>query len=74
MCDTPVAIDATTCGNCGVKFASTRKLEDELEDLGHAAIQEMVEEELQEASPPPPRKLTQAPAVPPSKPDLPGSL
>jgi len=46
MCEEPVAIDATTCPNCGVKFASTKSLEDELDDLGHAAIQEMVQEEL----------------------------
>src|SRR5438034_8111457 len=37
MCDAPVADDATACGNCGVKFAAVRNLEDELEDLGHAA-------------------------------------
>src|SRR2546430_6563765 len=64
MCEAPVAIDATSCANCGVKFTPTRTLEDELDDLGHAAIQEMVEEELGEeksrakpvdkpASPPP---------------------
>src|SRR5881296_2571632 len=48
MCEAPVAIDATSCANCGVKFTPTRTLEDELDDLGHAAIQEMVEEELGE--------------------------
>src|SRR5207249_6805567 len=64
MCESPVTIDATSCANCGVKFTPTRTLEDELDDLGHAAIQEMVEEELGEeksrakpvdkpASPPP---------------------
>src|SRR6266566_1589003 len=64
MCEAPVAIDATSCANCGVKFTPTRTLEDELDDLGHAAIQEMVEAELGEeksrakpvdkpASPPP---------------------
>src|SRR5437667_12317067 len=64
ICEAPVAIDATSCANCGVKFTPTRTLEDELDDLGHAAIQEMVEEELGEeksrakpvdkpASPPP---------------------
>src|SRR5438552_3704005 len=46
MCEEPVAIDATTCPNCGVKFATTRSLEDELDDLGNVAIQEMVQEEL----------------------------
>src|SRR5881396_1396243 len=51
MCDAPVAEDATACGNCGVKFAATRKLEEELEDLGRAAIQEMVQEELGEGAP-----------------------
>lgn len=56
MCEEPVAADATTCKNCGVKFAPARKLEDELEDLGHAAIQEMVEEDFRERLPPPPVK------------------
>src|SRR5256884_1228798 len=37
MCEAPVADDATACGNCGVKFASVTKLEDELDDLGRAA-------------------------------------
>src|SRR2546428_1497251 len=46
MCEEPVALDATSCANCGVKFTPTRSLEDELDDLGHAAIQEMVQEEL----------------------------
>src|SRR3989442_6531537 len=46
MCEAPVAIDATTCANCGVKFAPSRTLEEELDDLGKAAIQEMVEEDL----------------------------
>src|SRR3989454_67529 len=46
MCEEPVALDATSCANCGVKFTTTRSLEDELDDLGHAAIQEMVQEEL----------------------------
>src|SRR2546426_3138922 len=45
MCETPVAIDSTMCASCGVKFAPTRTLEDELEDLSHVAVQEMVEEE-----------------------------
>ncbi len=36
MCEAPVAIDATSCANCGVKFTPTRTLEDELDDLGHA--------------------------------------
>src|SRR5213078_1582865 len=48
MCDAPVAVDATACRNCGVKFAAPETLEDELEDLGRAAIQEMVEEEFGE--------------------------
>src|SRR5437667_12623581 len=34
MCDAPVAVDATVCLNCGVKFAAPETLEDELEDLG----------------------------------------
>src|SRR5437016_8797120 len=46
MCESPVALDATSCANCGVKFAPTRSMEDELDDHGHAAIQEMVQEEL----------------------------
>src|SRR3989454_515009 len=46
MCESPVALDATSCTNCGVKFTPTRSMEDELDDLGHAAIQEMVQEEL----------------------------
>ncbi|TLZ78117.1 MAG: hypothetical protein E6K08_01800, partial [Methanobacteriota archaeon] len=45
MCEAPVAIDSTMCASCGVKFAPTRTLEDELEDLSHVAVQEMVEEE-----------------------------
>src|SRR2546422_11043276 len=45
MCEAPVAIDSTMCASCGVKFATTRTLEDELEDLSHVAVQEMVEEE-----------------------------
>src|SRR5438093_489759 len=44
----PVAVDATVCLRCGVKFAAPETLEDELEDLGRAAIQEMVEEEFGE--------------------------
>jgi len=52
MCEAPVSVAATVCGNCGVKFTPARKLEDELEDLGHAAIQEMVEEGLREQAPP----------------------
>ncbi|HWM52584.1 MAG TPA: ATPase domain-containing protein, partial [Thermoplasmata archaeon] len=46
MCEEPIALDATSCANCGVKFTPTRSMEDELDDLGHAAIQEMVQEEL----------------------------
>src|SRR5712691_6999017 len=46
MCEAPIALDATSCANCGVKFTPTRTLEDELDDLGNAAIQEMVREEL----------------------------
>src|SRR6267143_6724396 len=70
MCDAPVADDATACGNCGVKFAAVRNLEDELEDLGHAAIQEMVQQELTEGgSPPVPEAAKPKPElVPPSKP------
>jgi len=70
MCDAPVADDATACGNCGVKFAAVRNLEDELEDLGHAAIQDMVQEELTEGgSPPVPEAPKPKPELaPPSKP------
>src|SRR5438309_867644 len=64
MCDAPVADDATACGNCGVKFAAVRNLEDELEDLGHAAIQDMVQEELTEGGSPP------VPEAPKPKPEL----
>ncbi|HYS72718.1 MAG TPA: tetratricopeptide repeat protein [Thermoplasmata archaeon] len=45
ICENPVAIDAMTCWNCGATFAYTRSLEDELDDLGHAAILGLVEEE-----------------------------
>src|SRR5205809_1121038 len=78
MCDAPVAIDATSCANCGVKFTPTRTLEDELDDLGHAAIQEMVEEGLGEeksrAKPvdkppsPPPKSPEERPPTRPAKP------
>src|SRR2546425_482629 len=34
MCEEPVALDATSCANCGVKFTPTRSLEDELDGLG----------------------------------------
>ena len=54
MCDVPVALDATTCANCGAQFASPPTLEDELDDLGHAAVQDMVQEELQAGPAPPP--------------------
>src|SRR6266540_1042011 len=55
ICENPVAIDATTCWNCGATFAYTRSLEDELDDLGHAAILELVEEEAHaDAKPGPP--------------------
>ena len=66
MCEEPVAIDATTCPNCGVKFATTRSLEDELDDLGHAAIQEMVQEEL--GAPKEAEKALEKPAAPAPKP------
>src|SRR3989440_430401 len=46
MCEEPVALDATSCANCGAKFTPTRSMEEELDDLDHAAIQEMVQEEL----------------------------
>src|SRR5438128_2635432 len=65
MCEAPVAIDATSCANCGVKFTPTRTLEDELDDLGHAAIQEMVEEELGEEKSR--AKAVDKPASPPPK-------
>src|SRR6266498_2494645 len=55
ICENPVAIDATTCWNCGATFAYARSLEDELDDLGHAAILELVEEEAHaDAKPGPP--------------------
>src|SRR6266581_485557 len=57
MCEAPVAPGATTCENCGIRFTPARTLEDELDDLGHAAIQEMVQEEL---------------AIPPKAPAKPG--
>src|SRR5437867_3122208 len=70
MCDAPVADDATACGNCGVKFAAVRNLEDELEDLGHAAIQAGVKENLtREGSHPAPEARKPKPELaPPSKP------
>src|SRR5207249_6651124 len=78
MGEARVAIDATSCANCGVKFTPTRTLEDELDDLGHAAIQEMVEEELGEeksrAKPvdkppsPPPKSPEERPPTRPAKP------
>src|SRR5207249_11243652 len=64
MCDAPVAIDATRCESCGVRFALTRKLEEDLDDRGHAAIQEMVQEELGGAPTAP------VPTKPPAKPDV----
>src|SRR2546426_718586 len=66
MCEAPVAIDATTCANCGVKFTLSRTLEDELDDLGKAAIQEMVEEDLGGTKEP--EKPIEKPADRPSKP------
>src|SRR5439155_23996081 len=53
MCEVPVALDATTCQNCGAQFASPPTLEDELDELGHAAVQDMVQEELQAGMAPP---------------------
>src|SRR5205823_7392109 len=77
MCDAPVAEDAIVCGNCGVKFAATRRLEDELEDLGRAAIQDMVQEEMGQEAPLPvrpepgkPKPLDREPPVPAPKPEL----
>jgi KaiC/GvpD/RAD55 family RecA-like ATPase len=77
MCDAPVAENATVCGNCGVKFAATRKLEDELEDLGRAAIQDMVQEEMGQGAPLPvrpepgkPKPVDREPPVPAPKPEL----
>src|SRR6266511_4665127 len=72
MCEAPVAADATTCENCGVRFTPARSLEDELDDLGHAAIQEIVQEEL--AAEPKPEVKPPTPPIPkptekaPSKP------
>ncbi|HYT00620.1 MAG TPA: ATPase domain-containing protein [Thermoplasmata archaeon] len=75
MCDASVSVDATSCENCGVRFAPARSLEDELDDLGHAAIQEIVQEELAaqptpvpEAKPPTPEAPKPAPKKPPAKP------
>src|SRR2546426_878816 len=78
MCEEPVALDATSCANCGVKFTPTRSLEDELDDLGHAAIQEMVQEDLgaaKEAEKAPkdtaaraPKPKSERPVPPPGKP------
>ncbi len=69
MCESPVPADATLCGNCGVKFVAARKLEDELEDLGHAAIQDLVQEEMREGKPEPPaRKPLEAKAPSPAPP------
>src|SRR3989454_2716371 len=74
MCEAPVADDATACGNCGVKFASVTKLEDELEDLGRAAVQDMVQEELREGLPPEatkPRPMDRETQIPrPTKPEM----
>src|SRR3989475_363091 len=67
MCEEPVALDATSCANCGVKFTPTRSMEDELDDLGHAAIQEMVQEELRGAKGP--EKALDKPDVRAPKPD-----
>src|SRR5881409_622719 len=67
MCESPVALDATSCANCGVKFTPTRSMEDELDDLGHAAIQEMVQEELGAAKGP--EKALDKPDVRAPKPD-----
>ncbi|HYV08445.1 MAG TPA: hypothetical protein VEL81_02575 [Thermoplasmata archaeon] len=70
MCEAPVAPGAATCENCGVRFAPARTLEDELDDLGHAAIQEMVQEELAaepkpDVEPPPiPKPAEKAPSKP----------
>src|SRR6266571_6514484 len=72
MCEAPVAPGATMCENCGIRFAPARTLEDELDDLGHAAIQEMVQEEL--AAEPKPEVKPPTPLIPkptekaPSKP------
>src|SRR2546425_3920594 len=64
MCDAPVAVDATRCESCGALLALTRKLEEDLDDLGHAAIQEMVQEDLGAVPPVP------VPTKPPAKPDV----
>src|SRR5467141_1940257 len=68
MCDASVPIDATSCKNCGVKFAQTRSLEDELEDLEHATIQDMVQEEMDEIKPETaPKKPIETKAVEPER-------
>lgn len=69
MCEAPVALDATICRNCGIKFAPPPKLEDELEDLGHAAIQEIVQEDLKDIVPGPGK--AEEPRRPRAEPDLP---
>src|SRR3989441_570747 len=62
MCEAPVALAATTRAHCGGKFALSRTLEDELDDLGKAAIQEMVEEDLGGTKEP--EKTPEKPAAP----------
>src|SRR5207247_4647753 len=77
MCEAPVAPGATTCENCGIRFAPARTLEDELDDLGHAAIQEMVQEELalppKEAVAPPKATVKPGPKPEPKPPEKPST-
>ncbi len=68
MCDTPILADATKCPNCGVAFAPTPALEDELDELGYAAIQEIVQEKFKGGSEPSSLDKTPAPATPTPKP------
>ncbi len=71
MCETLVPDDATKCPNCGVEFAPTSELEDELDQLGHAAIQEIVQEEFKEEVGASPLEETPMPVIPVPKPARP---
>ncbi len=71
MCETLVPDDATKCPNCGVEFAPTSELEDELDELGHAAIQEIVLEEFKEDIGASPLEETPMPVIPAPRPASP---
>ncbi|HEX9340736.1 MAG TPA: hypothetical protein VF992_06140 [Thermoplasmata archaeon] len=72
MCESPVPAEATRCSTCGVEFEPTDALEDELDELGHAAIQEIVQEEFKDETKP--SLLEAAPAPATSKPKPLGAL